>query len=95
MPNPILDAMNKNSLNQTSSPANNNIFASAVKSVKNMMGMLKTAGNPQLALNNVAKNNPALNMVVNLVGGRNPKDVFYEQCEKAGVDPNIIINQLR
>lgn len=68
--------------------------AQAVQSVKQMMGMLRAAKNPQAALMAAAQQNPALGSVMQMCQGRNPKDVFYEQCKQHGVNPNDVISQI-
>ena len=62
---------------------------------KNMLSMLNASQNPQAALQMLAQKNPQMAQVVNLVGGRDPKDVFYELCKQKGVNPDDILNQLR
>lgn len=41
------------------------------------------------------KNNPQLQSIRNLIGNRNARDVFYEECSKRGVNPNDIISMLK
>lgn len=67
----------------------------AAQSAKRMMGMLNAVKNPQQALMQVAQQNPQLNAVMQMIGGRNPQEVYMEECQKHGVDPNIIINALK
>lgn len=67
----------------------------AIQQVKRMMNMFRAAGNPQQMLMQAAQQNPAIGTVMQMCNGRNPKDVFYEQCKKMGVNPDDIINQLR
>lgn len=67
----------------------------AIQQVKRMMNMFRTASNPQQILIQAAQQNPALSTVMQMCNGKNPKDVFYEQCQKMGVNPDDIINQLR
>lgn len=74
---------------------NMGMFKQAVQSAKRMMGMLQTVKDPQAALMKVAQQNPQLNQVMQLVGGRNPKDVFYEECRKHGIDPNAVLSELQ
>ena len=63
--------------------------------LKNMLSMLNAAQNPQAALNMLAQKNPQMAQVMNLVGGRNPQEVFYELCKQRGVNPDDILNQLK
>ena len=76
-------------------PAMGNLNASAVQSVKRMMGMLRTAQNPQQAFMQAAQQNPALGNIMQMVSGKDPRQVFYAECQRRGVNPDDIINQLR
>lgn len=67
----------------------------AVQSVKRMMNMLRFAQNPQQAMMQAAQQNPALNTVMQMVNGRNPQQVFYEECQRRGINPDDILNQLK
>ena len=66
----------------------------ALNQVKTMMNNLSMLHNPMQAIRKVAGQNPLLGTVMNLIGNRDPKQAFYEECEKQGVDPNVIINAL-
>lgn len=66
----------------------------AIAQVKTMMENLSMLQNPMQAIKKVAGQNPLLGTVMNLIGNRDPKQAFYEECQKQGVDPNIIINAL-
>lgn len=67
----------------------------ALQSIKQMMSAFKSMSNPQQALMQIAQQNPQINSVMQMLNGRNPKDVFMEECQKRGIDPNTIINQLK
>lgn len=67
----------------------------AIQQVKRMMNMFRAASNPQQMLMQAAQQNPTIGTVMQMCNGKNPKDVFYEQCQKMGVNPDDIINQLR
>ena len=67
----------------------------AIHQVKRMMNMFWAASNPEQMLMQAAQQNPAIGTVMQMCSGKNPKDVFYEQCQKMGVNPDDIINQLR
>ena len=71
------------------------VIPQAIKQVKRMMNMFRAASNPQQMLMQAAQQNPAIGTVMQMCNGKNPKDVFYEQCQKMGVNPDDIINQLR
>lgn len=63
--------------------------------IKNMIAMLNSAQNPQAVLQMLAQKNPQMAQVMQLVGGRNPQEVFYEMCRQKGVNPDDILNQLK
>lgn len=67
----------------------------AAQSAKRMMGMLQAVKDPQKALMTVAQQNPQLNAVMQMCQGRNPEQVFREECQKAGVNPDEVMNLLR
>ena len=74
---------------------NGGINMQAVQQVKQMMNMFRAAGNPQQMLIQAAQQNPALGNIMQMCNGKNPKDVFFQECQKRGVNPDEIINQLR
>jgi len=57
--------------------------------------MLNMAQNPNLALQEACKNNPDLNNVLEMCKGKDPKAVFYEECQRRGIEPDYIINLLQ
>lgn len=63
--------------------------------IKNMIAILNSAQNPQAVLQMLAQKNPQMAQVMQLVGGRNPQEVFYELCRQKDVNPDDILNQLR
>lgn len=67
----------------------------AIQQVKQMMNMFRSAGNPQQMLMQAAQQNPQLNNVLKMCSGKNPKDVFYAQCEQMGINPDEVINALK
>lgn len=79
------------------SVANMNMDAikQAAQSAKRMMGMLQAVKDPKKALEMAAQQNPQLNAVMQMCQGRNPQEVFYEECQKAGVNPDEVMKLLR
>ncbi len=77
-----------------STPAITPQIREAAQSAKRMMNMLRAVKNPQQAMMQAAQQNPQLGAVMQMVGGRNPQQVFYEECQKHGVNPNDVINLL-
>lgn len=73
----------------------NAINPQAVNTVKGMMQNLRSVQNPEAVINTLASKNPLLGSVMRMIGGRDPKQVFYEECQRQGIDPNEIIDMLR
>lgn len=65
--------------------------------IKQMMGMVRSAGNPQAMISQIASQNPQMKQVLDLVNqsGGDPKKAFYSACKSRGVDPESIIKMLR
>ena len=65
--------------------------------VKQMMDMVRGAGNPMAVFQSLAQNNPKFQQVTSLVQqyGNDPKRAFYALCEQKGIDPNQILNALK
>lgn len=75
-----------------STPANNNLMQ-----IKQMMNMVRSAGNPQAMLQSIAQNNPQMKQVMNIVNqsGGDPKAAFYKMAEEKGVNPDQVLSMLR
>lgn len=67
----------------------------AVNTVKGMLQNLRSVQNPERVIDTLADKNPMLGNVMRMIGGRDPKQVFFEECQRQGIDPNEIINMLR
>lgn len=94
MANPLVGMMGKS---PAANPAIKNManIKKAAESVKRMMGMLQAVKDPQQALMAAAQQNPQLNAVMQMCNGRNPQEVFYEECKKKGIDPEQVMSLLR
>lgn len=65
--------------------------------IKNMMQMVRSAANPQMALQQMMANNPQyaqLQSIINANGGDAQK-AFYAQAKQLGVNGDEIINMLK
>ena len=64
--------------------------------VKNMINMLRSSGNPQMMLNQMAAQNPQMKQVMDYINqnGGDPQRAFYKMAQERGVDPNEILKQL-
>ena len=83
--NPMLSALNQNRMVQNLQP------------IKNMMNMFRSAGNPQMMLQQMTAQNPQMRQVMDLVqqNGGNAKQAFYKLAEQKGVNPDEILNMLK
>ena len=98
MANPLMGMMGGGAptTNPVMAPVGNmEMLKQAAQSAKKMMGMLNGVKNPQQALMMAAQQNPKLNAVMQMVGGRDPRQVFYEECQKGGINPEDILKELR
>ena len=99
MANPLIGMMGKtpaaNAEMGSAQVQNMQAIKQAAQSAKRMMGMLSAVKDPQKALMQVAQQNPQLNAVMQMCQGRNPQEVFYEECKKSGVNPDEVMNLLR
>lgn len=62
-----------------------------------MISAFKAAGNPQLFLNNILSQNPQFNGVMAYIeeNGGDAKKAFYKKAEELGIDPNVVLSQLK
>lgn len=95
MANPLMGMMGVDPAANPTMGAMNGNLVKAAQSAKRMMGMLQSVKNPQQALMAAAQQNPQLNAVMQMCQGKDPQQVFYEQCKKNGVNPEDILKQLR
>ena len=65
--------------------------------VKQMMNMVRGAGNPQMMLQSLMQRNPQLQQVMNVVQqhGNDPQKAFYALCEQRNINPQQIIDALK
>lgn len=87
MPNPL-----NNLFSQI--PQQNNGFLNNIQNFQRIVSLLKSSNNPQAAIMQLAQQNPQMKQILNLCNGKNPKDVFMEECKNRGINPDEIISQL-
>ena len=65
--------------------------------IKQMMQMVKSAGNPQAMLQQLAMNNPQMRQVMEIVKkhGGDPMAAFRAEAKARGVDPDEILSMLK
>lgn len=75
-----------------SSPINNNL-----NQIKQMMNMVRSAGNPQAMMQSMVQSNPQMKQVMEIVNqsGGDPKAAFYKMAEEKGIDPEQVLSMLR
>lgn len=68
-----------------------------ISQIKNMMQMVRSAGNPQAMLQSMASQNPQVKQVIDLIqkDGGDAKKAFYDLAQQKGVDPDAIIKTLQ
>lgn len=83
--NPILQTMMSNKL------------AQAIGPVRQMMNAVQAAGNPALALQQIAGNNPAVQQAMQLVqqSGGDGRAAFEKLARENGIDPAQILAMLK
>lgn len=65
--------------------------------LKQMMNVVRNAGNPQVMLQSMMSNNPQYKQIMDIVNqnGGDAKKAFYSMAEQRGVDPNEILSMLQ
>lgn len=65
--------------------------------IKNMMQMVKGAGNPQALMANMMQNNPQYQQAMQLVqqAGGDAKTAFYQLAQQMGVNPDEILGMMK
>lgn len=68
-----------------------------MQSVKQMIGMVNAAQNPQAMMSNLMSSNPQMKQVMDVIQqyGGDPKTAFYKLAEQKGVDPQEILDMLK
>ena len=65
--------------------------------IRQMMDMVRSSGNPQAMISQLAQSNPQLQNLMQLVNqaGGDPKKAFYQLAQQRGVNPDEILNMLK
>ena len=65
--------------------------------IKSLMQMVRSSGNPQMMLNQLASQNPQVKQALDYVqqNGGDAKAAFYKLANERGVDPEEILKELR
>ena len=75
--------------------SNMGMLKQAAQQLKKVMGTIQLMKNPKQAIMQMAQQDPQLNAVMQMCQGRNPQDVFAEQCKAHGVDPQAAMQQIQ
>ena len=63
-------------------------FRQNIQQIKQMMGTIKDP-------NTLIRQNPMLNQVMQAYSGQDPRQIFMLLCQKNGINPDAILNELR
>lgn len=89
---------NRDEQQQASSPNNTRRLSDnqSGNSILNLINMIKHSSNPNLLLQQLATQNPNVANAMNLINqsGGDPKQAFYNEAKRRGIDPNIILSLL-
>lgn len=67
----------------------------AMRQAMQAVSQIRTSGNPQQLLLQMAKSNPNIQKAMELCKGKNPQEVFTSGCKQAGFDPSQFTNMVR
>lgn len=62
-----------------------------------LFNMVRNAQNPNMMFQSLMQTNPQIKQAMEIVNqnGGNAKQAFYSMAQQKGVDPNIILSQLK
>jgi hypothetical protein len=62
-----------------------------------MFEKVKTAGNPQMMMQQMMGQNPQIKQAMDYIqqNGGDPKEAFYKLAKEKGINPDDILNQLK
>lgn len=63
----------------------NNPMAAMMQAMQ-VVNQIRQSGNPQAALNAMAKQNPNIKNAMDMCQGKNPEQVFNQMCQQNGMD---------
>lgn len=58
----------------------------AMMQAMQVVNQIRQSGNPQAALNAMAKQNPNIKNAMDMCRGKNPEEVFNQMCQQNGMD---------
>ena len=93
----FLNLANSNS-NVSQIPAPNQVYNQGyMSSLRNMMNIVQSSGNPGQMLQTIMSQNPKIKEVMGLVqsNGGDWQKTFLQLARERGVNPNDVLNQLK
>ena len=63
-----------------------------MKNIQQVKGLMQMANGNPMAL---AQQNPMIGQVMQMCKGQNPEQMFYAMCQQQGINPEMILNELR
>ena len=59
--------------------------------------MIKNSANPGQLFQSMAKNNPQVQSIMNMIQQTNqtPKELFYQTAQQRGIDPNQVLGMFK
>ena len=68
-----------------------------LQAVKQMMGMVKNAGNPNAVMQMLAQQNPQMREALTIIQqcGGSPEKAFYALAQQKGINPQEILEMLK
>lgn len=81
-------------MQKIAAPANGQGVGIDIAGIKNMLGMLKGAKNPQAAIAMLAQQNPQFAQVMQMCQGQDLNAVAKQMCQSAGLDFDSLVAQL-
>ena len=78
-------------------PIINQMMAGNMQNFTNLYRSVTNAQNPNLMFQSLLQSNPQIKQVMEVINqnGGNAKQAFYNMAKQKGVDPNVIINNLK
>ena len=68
---------------------------SAISQAMQVINQIKQFGNPQVAMNILAQQNPNIKKAMDTCRGKNPQQVFEQMCRQNGMDLGQIAKMIK
>ena len=72
----------------------NNPMAAMMQAMS-VVNQIRQTGNPQVAINAMAQQNPDIKKAMDMCKGKNPEQVFNEMCRRNGMDPGQLTGMMK